>query len=237
MEASFTDIQIPQCHEYCNGNTAEFYCPECSAMFCSGCYDREHCGNERKSQHGKVTELRAICCIHKHTLDYFNLTTLQPMCIICKKETSQASELSDHVIDNIETTVPKLQSLMEKRLNTASELITRLNREIAMAENAARNTTICAIEYVQECFVKIRRYLDETEEEIKQGARKYFDDFMQFNEDRVEFMNAVRKLRALSEEGKLYNTYKMYHVKGVVSRNSAKLGYYKMLVKLIRLKL
>ena len=146
-------------------------------------------------------------------------------------------ELSDHVIDNIETTVPKLQSLMEKRLNTASELITRLNREIAMAENAARNTTICAIEYVQECFVKIRRYLDETEEEIKQGARKYFDDFMQFNEDRVEFMNAVRKLRALSEEGKLYNTYKMYHLKGVVSRNSAKLGYYKMLVKLIRLKL
>lgn len=237
MEASFTDIQIPQCHEYCNGNTAEFYCPECSAMFCSSCYDREHCGNERKSQHGKVTELRAICCIHKHTLDYFNLTTLQPMCIICKKETSQASELSDHVIDNIETTVPKLQSLMEKKVNTASELITRLNREIAMAENAARNTTICAIEYVQECFVKIRRYLDETEEEIKQGARKYFDDFMQFNEDRVEFMNAVRKLRALSEEGKLYNTYKMYHVKGVVSRNSAKLGYYKMLVKLIRLKL
>lgn len=96
---------------------------------------------------------------------------------------------------------------MEKKLNTASELITRLNREIAMAENAARNTTICAIEYVQECFVKIRRYLDETEEEIKQGARKYFDDFMQFNEDRVEFMNAVRKLRALSEEGKLHNTY------------------------------
>ena len=208
-----TNMQIPLCSEYCNGNAAEFYCPECSAMFCSSCYDREHCGNERKSQHGKLTELRAICCVHKHTLEYFNLTTLQPMCVICKKETMQETEFAHHVIENIDATVPKLRSLMEKKLDTASKLITRLNTDISKAESAAKNTTICAVEYVQECFVKIRRYLDETEEEIKQSARRYFDEFLEFNDDRVEIMNAVRNLKVLTEEGKLYYfiTLSLFH--------------------------
>ena len=201
MQSSSTNTQIPQCREYCDGSTAEFYCPECSAMFCSSCYDREHCGNERKSQHGKLTELRAICCAHKHTLDYFNLTTLQPMCVICKKETMQAPELSHHVIGNIESTVPKLRSLMEAKLDAASELIQRLSREICKVENAARNTTNAAVNYVQCAFVKLRKYLDESEVQLIQSARRYFDEFLEVNDDRVEVQNVVRNLKALAEEG------------------------------------
>lgn len=204
MQSSSTSTQIPLCNEYCDGNTAEFYCPECSAMFCGSCYDREHCGNERKSQHGKLTELRAICCAHKHTLDYFNLTTLQPMCVICRKETLQSPEFAHHVIDNIEVTVPKLRSLMEKKLNTASELIDRLSSEIAKVENAAKNTTIAAVNYIKCAFLKLRKYLDESEAELVQSARRYFDEFLEVNDERVEVKNAIRNLRALAEEGKVY---------------------------------
>lgn len=207
MQSSSANTQIPHCSEYCNGNTAEFYCPECSAMFCSSCYDREHCGNERKSKHGKLTELRAICCVHKHTLDYFNLTTLEPMCVICKKENTQAPEFAHHVIDDIEETVPKLRSLMEKKLSTASELIERLTSEITRVENAAKNTTNAAVNYIKCAFVKLRKYLEESEVELVQSARRYFDEFLEVNDERVEVRNAVRNLKALSEEGKFLFIY------------------------------
>lgn len=202
---SSTDTQIPQCSEYCDGNTAEFYCPECSAMFCSSCYDREHCGNERKLQHGKLTELRAICCVHKHTLDYFNLTTLQPMCVICRKETMQAAEFAHHVIENIEETVPKLRSLMEKKLNTASELIDRLSSEISKVENAAKNTANAAVSYIKCAFARLRKYLDESEVELVQSARNYFHEFLEVNDERLEVRNAVRSLKGVFEEGKSQN--------------------------------
>ena len=60
MQTSSTDTLILQCSEYCDGNMAEFYCPECSAMFCSSCYDVEHLGNQRKSQHGKLTRATSL---------------------------------------------------------------------------------------------------------------------------------------------------------------------------------
>lgn len=170
-------------------------------MFCGSCYDREHCGNERKSQHGKLTELRAICSVHKHTLDYFNLTLLQPMCVICKKETMLTPEHEHHVIDHIEATVPKLRSLMEKKLESASEMIDRLNHELARVENAARNTMNASVNYIQCCFARLRQFLDEREAELLTNARKYFDQFVQVGEGRVEARNALRDLKAISEEG------------------------------------
>ena len=201
MQSSSQHTWAPHCREYCNGNTAEFYCPECAAMFCSDCYDREHRGNERKSQHGKLTELRAICSVHKHTLDYFNLSLLQPMCIICKKETMLTQEHEHHVIDHIEATVPKLRSLMEKKLESASEMIDRLNHELARVENVARNTMIQSVSYIQCCFARLRQLLDEREIELLTNARKYFDDFVEFGEGRMEARNALRDLKALSDEG------------------------------------
>ncbi|KAL9955561.1 hypothetical protein ACROYT_G036899 [Oculina patagonica] len=203
MQSTSKNTWIPHCREYCDGNVAEFYCPECAAMFCSSCYDREHCGNERKSQHGKLTELRAICSVHKHTLDYFNLTLLQPMCVICKKETMLAPEHEHHVIDHIEATVPKLRSLMEKNLESASESIDRLTRELARVENAARNTLSASVNYIQCCFAKLRQLLDEREVELLKNTKNYFDEFIESGEGRVETRNALRKLKALSEEGKL----------------------------------
>lgn len=201
MQSSSQNTWTPHCREYCNGNLVEFYCPECAAMFCRDCYDREHCGNERKSQHGKLTELRAICSVHKHTLDYFNLTLLQPMCIICKKETMLTPEYEHHVIDHIETTVPKLRSLMEKKLESASEMIDRLNHELDRVENVARNTLITSVSYIQCCFARLRQILDDREVELLTNARKYFDDFVEFGEGRMEARNAVRDLNALSDEG------------------------------------
>ena len=192
----------PHCREYCNGNVVEFYCPECAAMFCGDCYDKEHGGNERKSQHGKLTERRAICKVHKHTLDYFNLTLLRPMCIICKKETMLTPECEHHVIEHMETTVPKLRSLMEKKLESASEMIDRLNHELARVENVARNTMITSVGYIQCCFARLRQLLDEREVELLTNARKYFDDFVEFGEGRMEARNAVRDLKALSAEGR-----------------------------------
>lgn len=201
MQSSSKNTWIPHCREYCDGNIAEFYCPECAAMFCGSCYDREHCGNERKSQHGKLTELRAICSVHKHTLDYFNLTLLQPMCVICKKETILAPEHAHHVIENIETTVPKLRSLIEKKLESASELIDRLTCELAKVEKDARRTTTKSIIFIQRCFVRLRHLLDQREVELLQGVRGYFDEFVEDGEGRVEAQNALSNLKALSEEG------------------------------------
>jgi len=194
---------IPECSEYCDGNAAEFFCPECSAMFCGSCYDKEHLGNERKSQHGKLTELHAICSAHKHTLDYFNLTILQPMCVICRKENMQAAESQHHVVENIDNIVPKLRSFIEKKLSSASELISKLNSEITKAENTAKSTANSVVDYIKCVFVKLRRYLEESETELVEGARCYFDEFWEVNEENLGVKNAVQSLEAISEEGKL----------------------------------
>ncbi|XP_068674896.1 uncharacterized protein [Montipora foliosa] len=201
MQTSSTDTLILQCSEYCDGNMAEFYCPECSAMFCSSCYDVEHLGNQRKSQHGKLTELRALCGTHKHTLDYFNLTMLQPMCVICKKETMQAAEFEHHVVENIEEIVPKLQSLMEKKVNDASGLIDKLNSELCKAENAAKSTANAAVSYIKCAFAKLRKYLEESESELVQSAQCYFDEWRE-NKDFLGKRNAVKSLEAACEDGR-----------------------------------
>ena len=90
---------------------------------------------------------------------------------------------------------------MEAKLDAASELIQRLSREICKVENAARNTTNAAVNYVQCAFVKLRKYLDESEVQLIQSARRYFDEFLEVNDDRVEVQNVVRNLKALAEEG------------------------------------
>jgi len=95
---------------------------------------------------------------------------------------------------------------MEKKLNIASELIDRLSSEIAKVENAAKNTTIAAVNYIKCAFLKLRKYLDESEAELVQSARRYFDEFLEVNDERVEVKNAIRNLRALAEEGQLLLT-------------------------------
>ena len=111
-------------------------------------------------------------------------------------------EHEHHVIDNIEATEPKLRSLMEKKLESASEMIDRLNHELARVENFARNTMIASVSYIQCCFARLRQILDEREVELLTNARKYFDDFVEFGEGRMEARNALRDLKALSEEGR-----------------------------------
>lgn len=203
MQSSSKATGIPHCLEYCDGNVAEFYCPECGAMFCSSCYDREHCGNERKAQHGKLTELRAICSEHKHTLDYFNLTLLQPMCIICKKESMLLPEHEHHVIEHIETTVSTLRSLMEKKLQDAAESIRRIACQLANVETSAHSGLNASISHVQCCFAKLRQILDEREAQLVQDTKKYFDEFLESGEGIAQARNMLRNLRSLTEEGKL----------------------------------
>lgn len=110
-------------------------------------------------------------------------------------------EHEHHVIDHIETTVPKLRSLMEKKLESASEMIDRLNQELARVENVARSTMIASVSYIQCCFARLRQLLDEREVELLTNARKYYDDFVEFGEGRMEAQNALRDLKALSDEG------------------------------------
>lgn len=204
MQSCSKATGIPHCREYCDGNVAEFYCPECAAMFCSCCYEREHCGSERKAQHGKLTELRAICSEHKHTLDYFNLTLLQPMCIICKKESVLSPERANHVIEHIETIVPKLRSLMEKKLQDATESIGKIACQLTNVETSARSGMNASISHVQCCFAKLRQILDEREAQLMQDTKKYFDEFLESGEGIVQARNTLRNLRALSEEGTMY---------------------------------
>ncbi|PFX32026.1 KRR1 small subunit processome component-like [Stylophora pistillata] len=203
MQSSSKATGRPHCLEYCDGNVAEFYCPECGAMFCSSCYDREHCGNERKAQHGKLTELRAICSEHKHTLDYFNLTLLQPMCIICKKESMLLPEHEHHVIEHIETTVSTLRSLMEKKLQDAAESIGRIACQLAKGETSTHSGLNASISHVQCCFAKLRQILDEREAQLVQDTKKYFDEFLESGEGIAQARNMLRNLRSLTEEGKL----------------------------------
>lgn len=112
-----------------------------------------------------------------------------------------APEHEHHVIDHIETTVPKLSSLIEKKLQSASEWIERLTRELTKVENAARKTMNASISYIQFCFAKLRQFLDEREVELLKEAKKYFNEFIESGEGRVETRNALKNLKALSEEG------------------------------------
>ena len=112
-----------------------------------------------------------------------------------------APDYAHHVIEHIETTVPKLRSLMEKKLEDASESIERITCELTNVENCARNRTNASISHMQCCFAKLRQILDEREAELLQDTKRYFDEFLAHGEGIVEARNTLKNIRALSEEG------------------------------------
>ena len=170
---------MPKCQEYCKGNRAEFYCRECAAMFCKDCYDREHsCGSARKAQHEKMNELRPVCLQHKHTLDFFNLTLLQPMCLICKKDNLLTVENSQHVVDSIEGALPKLKVLLKEKLDMARTLLSSMRSELETVEKTAEKTADYALKHLRVCFSKVREILDARELELEKVVRRRCRQFL-----------------------------------------------------------
>ena len=126
------------------------------------------------------------------------------MCIICKKESVVSPERANHVIEHIETIVPKLRSLMEEKLQDATESIGKIACQLTNVETSARSGMNASISHVQCCFAKLRQILDEREAQLMQDTKKYFDEFLESGEGIVQARNTLRNLRALSEEGTMY---------------------------------
>ena len=113
----------------------------------------------------------------------------------------QTPEHAHHVIDSIEVMVPRLQSLVRKKLDTARTLIDRLNQEVDSVELAAKSTMDSAVSYVGCCFATLRNYLDERESELVTSAQKYLEKFLEESDEREEMKNTVKSLQTVIEEG------------------------------------
>ena len=191
----FERSQVPRCQEYCDENQAQFYCQECAAVFCQLCYDKEHAsGNSRKSHHAKLKELRCVCTQHKHTLDYFNMTSLKPMCTICRKENLAASGNS-HVIDTIEDALPKLKALLKEKLDMARTQLTEMHDELQRNEALAKNTAASAVEHLKVYFSRAREVLAARECELVEAAEMRSKEFLEGD----NFANIQKKYAVLEK--------------------------------------
>ena len=185
------------CREYCSGNLATWYCPQCSAIFCASCYDREHRGNERKANHRRITSVRPVCNEHKHTLDFFDWTSLSPLCLICKEN---LTESSDHLVDKIELVLPKLRRLVQEKLDKSRLLYERISSSFTAADTEADKTVARAFDQLRYCFQEARNILERREAAVQKKIKKLCESFKN-SPGRVSVQTQLKILTGLINEG------------------------------------
>ena len=202
IENSQKDVAVGElwCREYCSGSSATWYCPQCSAIFCESCYNKEHKGNERKANHRRISSIRPVCNEHKHTLDYFDWTSLSPLCVICKESLTESSE---HLVDRIELVLPKLKRLVHEKIEKSRLLYERLNNSFAVSDIEADKTKARAFEQLRFCFQEARNILDRRESTIQKKILKLCESFKS-SPDRVSIQTQLGVLKQLICEGMYY---------------------------------
>ncbi|KAK3745871.1 hypothetical protein QZH41_013219 [Actinostola sp. cb2023] len=153
------------CKEFCGGSLAVCYCPQCSAIFCSDCFNREH-QTERKMRHEKVFDVKPICQDHHHTLEYFDLTSFKPLCIMCLTKLHLDKELEYHVIQNINSVSPKLYSLLMDKLREAKDVAKNIQDGVKLLKETTENGLKVAKDEIHSLIDHFKVLLDEREKEV-----------------------------------------------------------------------
>ncbi|XP_031566411.1 uncharacterized protein LOC116301480 [Actinia tenebrosa] len=167
-----------RCNEYCDGKEAVFYCPQCSAMFCDSCYDREHEGSVRKQTHERVVEVRPICREHQHTLEYFDLTCLKPICITCLTNLQSKEEYQNHVIEKINDVSTKLCCLLSEKVVESKAVLKSVQKAAKNTSETTKRTLNMAKREVHDIIEQGKGILDERRQSIYRRISKVQKEFL-----------------------------------------------------------
>lgn len=190
-----------RCHEYCDGTEAVFYCPQCSAIFCDSCYDREHEGSVRKQTHERLVEVKPICREHQHTLEYFDLTCLKPICITCLTNLQSKDEIQSHVIEKIDEVSTKLCSLLNEKVVESKAILNSIQKASKNTLETTKRTLNMARTEVHHIIEQGKRILNEREQRINRQINKVQTKFFNSEESTAGLIGLASHLEDNIQQG------------------------------------
>lgn len=156
--------EFEQCQEYCDGNIATFYCPQCLTNYCADCYEKEHTLKKRKEDHEKVTTPRKICREHHLTLEY--QSNSRYMCCMCVKQLSPG-ELSGNVIEPIDSVASLLKKKLEAKIRKLEQVSQIIHKRIEASDEGISSAIECARSEVRRFFTALNLLLNKQEESFQ----------------------------------------------------------------------
>lgn len=156
--------EYERCQEYCDGNIAIFYCPQCLTNYCADCYDKEHKLKRRKENHDKVSAPRKVCPEHHLTLEYQNKSRY--MCCMCVKELPPG-ELARNNIEPIDGVATVFKEKLEERIRELEMISQAINKKIEASNENISSAVECARSEVRRFFTALNLLLNKQEESFQ----------------------------------------------------------------------
>ena len=156
--------EVERCQEYCEGNFANFYCPQCLTNFCAECYDKEHKLKRRKENHDKVSTPRKVCRQHHLTLEYQNESRY--MCCMCVKELPPG-ELARNTIEPIDGVAVVLKEKLEDRIRKLELVSQGIRKKVELSDEGISSAIECARSEVRRFFTALNLLLNKQEESFQ----------------------------------------------------------------------
>lgn len=169
--------QFELCREYCDGNIAICYCPQCWTNYCEECYEKEHKLKRRKEDHNKVLKPRQVCSQHKLTLEYQNKSKNSFLCCMCVKEMAPG-EFATNSVEPIDGVASAMKCKLEKRIAEVISLSDSLRKKMEL------------------CSLNINASIDNARNEV----RRFFDALNSLVEKQEEsFQHQLTKLLEVTQ--------------------------------------
>ena len=160
----FEKKDYERCQEYCDGNIATIYCPQCFTNYCPECYDKEHKLKRRKENHEKVSTPRKVCREHHLTLEYQNKSRF--MCCMCVKEL-HPEELARDIIEPIDGIAAVLKQKLEEKLRELELVSQVIHKKIEASDESISSAVECARSEVRRFFTALNLLLNKQEESFQ----------------------------------------------------------------------
>ena len=190
------------CLEYCNGSVATLYCPQCSAIYCDDCYRREHQGNKRKEIHQPVDKIPELCKKHGHSLEFYDLTQQNIVCLLCVKEDFPTNryDLLGNVVDT------RLKGRLRKCIDKAREKMAAYHEDILKNYEAEKEAFMSTVHItkleIAAHFEALRETLAKREQELIRHLDVTSKLFL-VNSPYQDVKERCGKLQAAMEQGKI----------------------------------
>jgi hypothetical protein len=156
--------EFERCQEYCEGNIAMFYCPQCLTNYCADCYEKEHKLKRRKENHEKISTPRKVCREHHLTLEYQNKSRY--MCCMCVKELPPG-ELARNIIEPIDGIATVLKEKLEDRIRELELVSQAIHKRIETSNESISSAVECARSEVRRFFTALNLLLNKQEESFQ----------------------------------------------------------------------
>ena len=163
-----------RCQEYCDGNIAIYYCPQCWTNYCEECYEKEHKLKRRKEDHDKILKTREMCSLHKLTLEYQNKIKNSFMCCMCVKD-MPPEEFATNCIEPIDGIAAVMKSKLEERIAEVNLLCDNFRKKVEICSLNISRTIEDARNEVKRFFSALNLLLAKQEESFQHQLTKLLE--------------------------------------------------------------